>query len=669
MPFPFVAVLVSAAVSAGLTLLGGLLAPKPKAAKEDEIEVPTATEDRIKPYFVGTVRHLSPNAIWYGDFSTKKIKQGGLGFLAGNPTIGFKYFIGIQLDLGWGKVDALRRIELGGEEAWTGNIASGNFTIDKKELFQSDPVKNGFQATGVFYPGDGVQAVDPYVAGKVGGFVPAYRDDALIVFKGLTSGGAYIGNSPTFPEIKIDVSRYPNTLGVTGGKHIVNTFDANPVCALHEFMTRENNEFGGGFIDAQFDLNNWRAAADAVFAEGIGCSLLITTEREVDNVIESYLKLIDAVINVNMNTGLLELKLIRFDYDPDTIPHFTDDDFTEVNYTRGSWQETLNEVRLSYSDRTAEHTDRIAAAQDSASASGNGEVITSDIDIEGIATPSLANTIVWRELKSLSIPLGRMTGKMNREGYELSGGMVFKWSSVKFGVNAMIFRVSEASDGDFIEVKCVQDVFSLGSTAFNVPDAPGWQPPTLDAVNISLAAIFEQPYFFHQTSDNRIFTVASPANGSQQSYDLRTKLTTETNYVERLTSVGYTPNGTLNAQFISDSGSLVIVPGAGMEDIPNAVTPEEIATGRGLIQIDSEILAYESFTVDGSGNFVFSNVWGGLLDTLKATHAAGARAWFIAEEIAADPTNYPAGASVNAKLLSNAPNGQIAEGSAIIVTL
>lgn len=677
MPIDWLMVAISAGISAGLTLLGGLLAPKPKPARPDEINVPTATEDRIKPYFVGTVRHTSPNAIWYGDFSTKKIRQGGISWLAGNPVIGYKYFIGIQLALGWGTVDALRRVEIGGKEAWTGTVTSGNFTINKPTLISSDPVENGFVATGVFYPGNGANVADPYVDSKVSGSIPAYKNDCIVVFKGTSSGGAYIGNSPSFPEISFDLSRYPNTLGVTGSKHIIDTYDANPVCALYEFMTRTDNEFGGGFVESQFNLTNWRAAAEDIYDEGIGCSGIITGDQDVKTVIEDYLKLIDGVINVNMETGLLEIVLARYDYDPDTIPHYTDDDFLEVDFTRGSWSETTNEVKLSYVDRTENYADRIAAAQDSASAAGNLEVYPQTIDIPFISTPTVANAKAWQELKAISIPLGRLTAKMNREGFELAGASVFKWSSEKYGVDSMIFRVAEASDAglgeDDIKIKCVQDVFALGETAFDAPGDSDWEEPTTDAEPVVEQAIYEQPYHFHLSDNHRIFTVAAPADGVQQDYDLYTKLSTETTYIERAVNQDYTPLGTLESNYDSDvfvtDGSLIVTPVDGMGDLPAAVTPDEIAAGQGLILINDEILAYESYTVDLDGNYVFDNVWGGLLDTVLANHTAGDNVWFISESIGLDPTNYAAGVTVNAKLVSNAPGGQVAIGDATALTL
>jgi hypothetical protein len=43
-----------------------------------------------------------------------------------------------------------------------------------------------------------------------------------------------------------------------------------------------------------------------------------------------------------------------------------------------------------------------------------------------------------------------------------------------------------------------------------------------------------------------------------------------------------------------------------MGDLPAAVTPGDIALGGGIILIDNEFIGYESYTIDGSGNYVFS---------------------------------------------------------------
>lgn len=687
MAFPWVAL----AISAAFTFLGQLLTrrPKPKDAGIEGFQVPTATEDRPKPMWVGTVRHRSPNCIWYGDYSAKAIKNkvGVIGAIASfgaallsRQVIGYKYNLGIQLDLGWGQLDEITRITLNDKEAWTGSVSSGTITIDKPELFSGEDEaagNGGFQAQVVIYNGNGSQTPDPYVVAKSGA-TPAYKNDVLMVFKGLQSGGAYVGNSANFPEISVDARRCPNTLGVTGGKHVIDTYDANPVCALYEFMTRADTEFGGGFSSVQFDLDNWRAAAEVVHSDGLGVSRMFDTGIDVETVISDYLNLIDGVINVNMTTGKFELTLCRDDYDPDTILELGDDDVVEVtSYKRGAWVETYNEVKMSYIDRTQNFESIPIAAQDGANSSGQLEVRSTTTKVEGVSNPTTANKVIWRELRVVSTPLATISLKLNRKGFALHGGAVFKWVGTRYGVSGMIFRVSEVDNGtltnNLVEIKAVQDIFALGKTVYLPPANTTWTPPVLTATNITTERAMEQPYAFHVTDDTRVFAVAKPANGAQLGYNLHTHEGTDP-YEKRLNTIPFTPTGTLHTSYTSSaydtSAALVVTPDWGMDDLPAAVLPAEITAGtRGLLLINDEILAYESYTIDGDGNYVFDNVWGGLLDTVCGTHAVNDRVWFFSEGLALDPTNYSSGATVKLKLASIGQGGALALGSCTELTI
>lgn len=687
MPFPWIAL----AISAAFTFLGQLLTkhPKQKDSGLEGFQVPTATEDRPKPVWVGTVRHKSANCIWYGDYSAVAIKNkvgvlGAIlsfgGALLNKQVIGYKYKLGIQLCLGWGQLDALTRIALNDKEAWTGSVSSGTITIDKPELFGgADEAGNegGFQAQVVVYPGDGTQTADPYVVAKSGA-TPAYKKDVLLVFKGLTSGGAYVGNSASFPEITVDVRRCPNQLGVTGGKHIIDTYDANPVCALYEFMTRGSNEFGGGFSPVQFNLDNWKAAAETVYSEGLGISRMFDTSSDVETVISDYLNLIDAVINVNMTTGKFEIVLARDDYDPDTILELGDDDIIEVtSFKRGSWIETFNEVKLSYIDRTQNFESIPIAAQDGANSSGQAEVRSTTTKVEGVSNPDTANQVLWRELRVMSTPLASIGMNVNRKGFALYGGAVFKYVGTMIpDIAQMIFRVTEVDKGTLnsntIEIKAVQDIFSLGATAYLPPAESLWEAPVTTATNISVERIIEQPYLFHETDDTRIFTVAKPANNAQLGYNLHTHEASDP-YTQRVSAAPYTPTGTLQANYTSTayntSSELIVTPDWGMDDLPASVLPAEIASGsKGLLIVNDEILAYESYTIVG-GNYVFNGVWGGLLDTILGTHGVGDRVWFFSEGFALDTTNYSSGATVKAKLASIGTNGAIPVASCTEITL
>jgi hypothetical protein len=243
----------------------------------------------------------------------------------------------------------------------------------------------------------------------------------------------------------------------------------------------------------------------------------------------------------------------------------------------------------------------------------------------------------------------------------------------------MIFRVTSVDQGvltnNVIEVQAIQDIFSLGDTAYDAPQTTEWTAPSDSATNITNELLIEQPYFFHGTSNSRIASIAAQPNGSQLGYDLYVKESTVTNYGEsKRQDQLFTPKGTLVSSYTSTayntSSALVVNPVSLMSDLPTPITAEDIALGAGgLLMIDSEILAYESYTIDGSGHYVFNGVWGGLMDTVLATHSTSAVVWFISEGIGLDATNYTSGATMNAKLTSKSITDQITLASATQITL
>jgi hypothetical protein len=136
-----------------------------------------------------------------------------------------------------------------------------------------------------------------------------------------------------------------------------------------------------------------------------------------------------------------------------------------VSYSHGSWDETVNEVRLSYTDRANNYTERPALFQDFANAGLQGGAVAQTVDIKGISQSSVANVVVNREGRVASIPLAKLSIKVNRDGVTAAPGSVFKWVGTPFGVASMVFRVIDVDLGDYtgntITINAVQDVFSL----------------------------------------------------------------------------------------------------------------------------------------------------------------------------------------------------------------
>ncbi|KKN40601.1 hypothetical protein LCGC14_0731620, partial [marine sediment metagenome] len=115
MPFQMVAMIF---MSIALFLVSALLAPKPdiedaRPAGLGDFQVPTADETRPVPIMWGTIDIKGPNVIWYGDLSTVKIKKKiktGM-FSSKKITVGYRYFIGVDIVLCYGPIDRLTRLE------------------------------------------------------------------------------------------------------------------------------------------------------------------------------------------------------------------------------------------------------------------------------------------------------------------------------------------------------------------------------------------------------------------------------------------------------------------------------------------------------------------------------------------------------------------------------
>lgn len=123
------------AIQIALFVLAELLRPKPelenaKPASLGDFQFPTATEDRYIPIAWGTVRQKGPNVVWYGDLRqvpiTEKVKTGL--FSSERIIKGFKYYLGMQLVLCRGEVDALLAVTVGDVDVYSAYGAE-NFEI------------------------------------------------------------------------------------------------------------------------------------------------------------------------------------------------------------------------------------------------------------------------------------------------------------------------------------------------------------------------------------------------------------------------------------------------------------------------------------------------------------------------------------------------------------
>lgn len=289
--------------------------------------------------------------------------------------------------------------------------------------------------------------------------IPGYRSYLCAFLFNIVSGSGWsIGGANVFsvPPYSFEASSYPT------GEHTRVGADCNPADVILDLLT---SKFGKlGISEDYVDLTSFATARETLWGESHGYSRALEDVKDLGEHITDVLKQIDGVAYVDESTSEIVLKLIRADYDPETIPQLTKDncDSEGTTFASGGWTGTVNAVRVVYSNRERDYADDSEVAQDSATAVGqDGEVRWKVIQMPGVTTAALAKHIADRELAYYSRPIIKGHAIVDRSlGLRLQPGDPIR---AYFGdISGLIFRVVAvdrgADDNNRIALDLVQDV-------------------------------------------------------------------------------------------------------------------------------------------------------------------------------------------------------------------
>lgn len=133
-------------------------------------------------------------------------------------------------------------------------------------------------------------------------------------------------------DITIDAGTYP--------------FAYNPVHAIWLCLLMI------GIPSTWLNSSSFLAAAETVYDEGKGISMLIARHEACITYLKALLNHIDAVLFYGSDSKF-HIKLLRNDYDVETIPVITIDELLEeATIERSSWMDTYGEIRIQYNKLT-----------------------------------------------------------------------------------------------------------------------------------------------------------------------------------------------------------------------------------------------------------------------------------------------------------------------------
>ncbi|MCY1266015.1 putative phage tail protein [compost metagenome] len=578
--------------------------------------------------------------------------------------IGHRYYMGIHVGIGRGPVNELVEWQAAGKTAFSGSVTSSQqISIDVPDLFGGEKKEGGLQGTLNVMMGEPTQVAPAKLASMLGGDVPGFRGIFTVFFDGLI--GAM---NPYLKPWKFRVRRttagwdggawYPTKAKVELSAGAIHAM--NPAHIIYECLT--NREWGGGMARSRLNDAAFRAAADQLHAEGFGLCLRWNRQDSVSKFVQTVLDHIGATLYLSRFDGTFHLDLVRADYNPDDLPLFDEDsgllgiDEDENAATAGA----ANELIIKWHDPIKNEA-RQWRERNLAGIQSDGQTLSTTMELIGLPTAELAGRVAVRELRQRSTGLKRFKVRLDRRGYAIQPGQPFRIRSLKRGINTLVVRAARFEDGTLadstITVTAVQDVFGLPSTSISSGQPSGWVPPDPTPQAATSRRLVELTWRdLARTIDPANLALIDPTACYLAAQAVK----------PTALSLGYALQTRVGAApwVVQDDGDFcpsgLLVAALGPTDTAftlSAGTDLDFVEVGGAALLGDEIVRVDSFnpaTLSGT-------LARGCVDTVPASHAAGARLWFIEDSGGADPTAYSPTVTVQARLLTQTSQGLLAE--------
>jgi len=532
-------VLSSTLLLAGSQALNVLLEPTGvKRATFNDFNVSPGEASDTVSYIAGTVETV-PHLISYFDFHSKKVKNdvsiaqmlisagldGLAGYVAGGGSFGlvpdpptayiglaegtilgaivaglgqlrtasYRYYCGFLYGICHGVIDAITAVKVDERIVSFGAPAGNQFLIDDPSAWGGDHVDGGVYAlckaiSGHFWP---TQNIDPYIAAQLGANTASWSGKALFLIYGFTgypeSGyfAATPQGAPAVRPLKLRVRRLPNNLGVPA-YHDING-DANLAECCYEWLTSPT--FGVKKLPlSKIDLASFQLGAQTHFNRGLGISIEMNADTDVETALDKFTALGDSIIYYSFNSGMIRYKVIERDYSIPSLPVFRrgpDGSSPELynvikvdGFTPGTWASTANDFSFDYIDRNNNYLKATRYVQDIANKMLTGRTRSLSQSLDGVSNGASAALVGTRELRAGSYPRSPFNLTVNRDGYALEPGDVIKYiDNVDNFIK--ILRVGEvqalATDSTAeIQLNCTEDQYGVGAAAFAAYVPPGF---------------------------------------------------------------------------------------------------------------------------------------------------------------------------------------------------
>lgn len=591
-----------------------------------------------------------------------------------HQVIGYEYLLGVHYIFCQDGVTNLRKIKVGKDDPWTGNVTSNSqLTINDPIYFGGRPPSGsgGFSATVDVEFGGPTQGINDYLQNTMHTpdvLVPAYRKRFGLVFRRAkwgTSGGCSNVAALMTGDAGITWYTAKKWVTVVGAAYP----EINPIHIIYYFLNDNRN--GLGVSSSMIDETSFQAAADACYTDGLGLSFFFGGDNTVQQNLQEVMNHIDASVYQDPNDGKFKIKLTRADYDVNDLTLLDDSNSETVECHDTGFDELVNQLVVEYYDLEANRIASYVTHDLGLREAMGGYTVTKTIRYNGVNSERLAAKLAARDMLGLSRPLKRVKIRANREAIALRPGDAFLWTNDDEGVTEMVLRIRSIKRGGLkdrkIEIDAIQDVFAYGTETYDDTNPDGWiDPASIAPEDLTRVQLLETPYWFYlfkfaelpstyDEGEGAVLILAGREHGVDEYYGMLEKLSTDASYVEFPGQGDFCPFG-----YLDSSGLLY--------DMTSGVSTVTLQETEGLDQVilgsaawcNGEIMRVDAVNAT-TGVVSFGR---GAADTVVRTHPANSIVWFFGYQSGYVSDGYIDGETVNIKLLPKTPYDRLEEADA-----
>lgn len=579
--------------------------------------------------------------------------------------IGYKYSLGMHMVLCHGPIDEIQEIRAGDRVIWDTPITtSSSINIDKPDLFGGEKKEGGVVGKVDIMMGEETQGKNAYLVSQLGSNVPGFRGVVSLVLNKVycTAMSAY--PKPWAAKAKSIPAKIfnPTKADINGS--------ANPINLVYDLLT--NRDYGLGYTSASIDISTFNAASDKLFDENFGLSFTMVSQDSVEKLLISIMSHINAAFYTRNDNGQFAIRLIRDDYNPTTLPVFNEDNIIRLEeFQRPSYAELVNEIVVVYQPKGSSEKDSVVV-QDLAGIQVQQGIVSQTFNYPGIDTAEVASRVALRDLRQKSSPVAGLKIIVNRHGFDLSIGDVFKFSWLKLGIQTIIFRIISINYGNFdkgeIIISALEDVFGLPAASYLAPQPSLWTNPVIDPLPITMQKVVESTYYdvarSNTASELATFDSAtaffrgaaiSPP-GAHINFEFW-KRQTSGQYLKENES-GFCVSGLISAAITKGNSNITVT----LTNISGNLSSVEVGT---YCYLNDEMLAVIS-TNPGANQVVLGRA---VIDTVPTIHSIGDRIFFFEKFNAKTRLEQLASGTHNFRFLSKTGSGTFDLNSATTINL